>query len=254
MSNNEIFNLAATIIGPLIGILGAAFAIIKIFFRYKSRILFITNCQILHRTIWDDLIKYYKENTSIKIEKKGPHDHALRPLVLLPEYFKKYIDIPNQGKVILECINQHSENSLKIIAEVYWIPSGVVKGNKDLEYMLPWTHIKHPVFSLILRRYFGMERPMYQDNLSKKKNEVDEKKWDIVWHSTEHLDKLNDLDPKKPGLMKWAISTDFTHRYFNPYIGEEGHYEGIPNKENFIEYCGISISLRKRSWMHIERE
>ena len=237
MTNSEIFNILAIIIAPIIGIIGGAFAIIKIFFRYKSKILFITNCQILHKTIWADMV----EHPSTKIKINGPQDHAFRPLVLLPEYLKKYISIKNGEKAVLENINLNNDNNLKIIAEIYWIP-------KDMD---KWGKITHPVFSLILRRYFGLERPMYQDETQ---DDLDKKKWKIVKHSIKNLDKLHRVDEEDDSLLQWAISTEYSKRYFNPDIGDTGEYETKPNKNNFIEYCGFSISLRKRSWMHIERE
>ncbi len=236
MTGSEIFNIVALIVGPMIAIVGSAFAIIKIFFRYKSKILFITNCQILHRSIWEDMRNHYP-----KIKEKGPQDHAFRPLVLLPEYLKKYIKIKNGQQAILENINANSDHSLKIIAEIYWIPAKMEK----------WGKINHPVFSLILRRYFGIERPMYQDE---KKEDLDQTKWELVKHSTAHLDKLHRIDKEDGSKMQWAMSSNYTHRYFNPDIGEKGTYESEPNENNFIEYCGFSIALRKRSLMHIEKE
>lgn len=282
MSNSELFNLAATIIAPMIGIIGGAFAIIKIFFRYKSKILFITNCQILHRTIWADLVSYYgpkeinwsrypsfvqKLHDHVwvriaeffgykKLRVKGLQDHAFRPLVLLPEYLKKYIQVKNGNTAVLESINPNSDNNIKIIAEVYWIPKKGLekrkwKDEKELERMKDWAKISHPVFSLILRRYFGIERPMYQDE---KAGDLDSKKWKLVRHSTAHLDLLHRVDRKNSTMMQWAMSSEYTKRYFNPGKGETGKYDTSPNKNNFIEYCGFSISLRKRSWLQIEKE
>ena len=241
MDKSEIFKLVVLIVGPLIGIIGGAYAIIKIFFRYKSKILFITNCQILHKEIWGDMVTYYD------INKHGAHDHAFRPMVLLPIEMKKYISIPNGGKVILENINTEHENSLKIIAEVFWIPNEV----DDPIYegrMLKWGLITHPVFSLILRRYFGLERPMYQDE-DKPKGP-----WEKALHYSTYLDPLNKSEDEKGKIMKWAVSDKITFRYFNPDKPGDNKYDSEAKKENFIEYCGFSISLRKRSWMHIERE
>lgn len=245
MDNSELFTLVISILGPLVGIITGAFAVIKIFFRYKSKILFITNCQILHKKIWADLVKYHN------IKKHEPMDHAFRPLVLLPEYLKKYINIENKQKAVLESISPYHERSLKIIAEVYWIPDKEIAGKEEWKHMRKWSKISHPVFSLILRRYFGMERPMYQDETEK---DLDKTKWQLVRHSTKHLDKLHRIDAKDPNMMQWAMNADYTNRYFNPGRGKKGRYESEPSPSNFIEYCGFSISLRKRSWMHIERE
>ncbi len=215
---------------PILAISAGIWAFFKLFYKFKSKFLFITNCQILHKTIWKDVSEHYD------IKQNGEQDHAFRPLVLLPHSLKKYSNIKNGKKAILESISQNKENSLKIVAEVYWIP-------EDME---PWNTIIHPVFSLVLRRYFGMERPMYQDEESIRGD------WQIVKHSLKHLDPLNRyLDDT---LLQWAVSDSYTYRYFEPENGEKGSYVSEPVPDGFIEYCGLSIILRNYSFFSIEKD
>ncbi|MCB2209210.1 MAG: hypothetical protein KQH67_13040 [Bacteroidetes bacterium] len=221
-------NLWNTLAITLLTVIGGIWTFFKLFYKYKTKVLFITNCQILHMKIWDAMV------AELKIKTHGEEDFAYRPLVLLPHGLKEYSDVKNGQKAILESVNPNNENSLKIIAEVYWIP-------KDMD---PWGTIKHPVFSLILRRYFGIERPMYQDE------DVDDVEknpdWMPVGHSDAHLKPLNRANKEKKEIL-WAVSKSYTYRFFNPY---DGTYHRQTAPDNFIEYCGLSIILRKRTLAH----
>ena len=224
------------VLGSIIVLIGSVWGFFKLFYRFKSKFLFITNCQILHKTIWADISKHYGK----LIEQNGTMDHAFRPLVLLPHSLKKYSTIKNGHKAVLESINGEGESNLKIIAEVYWIP-------KEMEH---WNKINQPVFSLILRRYFGIEMPVYQDAEEQMLKERLQN-WELVKHHKKHLDPLHKSFGKN--YMQWLIKKRFTFRYFNPYISEQGAYESLPNEDNFIEYCGLSIVLRNHSIFHIEK-
>lgn len=245
----SIFNHLGTIftfLAALAAVGGSIWGILKYYHKYKSKFLLITNCQILHRTLWKDVVMYYQEKGIIprKYKVDDTQDHAFRPLVLLPLSLKEYTTIKNGDRAELECINVNNENNLKIVAEVYWIPEFKDDPKK------PWGAINHPVFSLILRRYFGLERPAYQDEMDPKEMKKMEPHWEIVSHSRVHLDTLHKVDEKDESKVKWAANTNYTHRYFNPTSRE---YEKVPKDDNFIEYCGFSMVLRKRTWMHIER-
>ncbi len=222
-------NLWNTLAITLLTVIGGIWTFFKLFYKYKTKVLFITNCQILHKPIWEAMVK------ELKIKTHGEEDFAFRPLVLLPHGLKKYSDVRNGQKAILESVNPNSENNLKIIAEVYWIP-------KDMD---PWGTIKHPVFSLILRRYFGIERPMYQDE-DIEKMKINDPNWMVVEHSDEHLLPLNRPDKTKKVIL-WAVNKSYTYRFFNP---TDKTYHRYTAPDNFIEYCGLSIILRKRSIAH----
>ncbi len=228
-------NLWNTLAITLLTVIGGIWTFFKLFYKYKTKVLFITNCQILHKKIWEEMY----EEKSLKIKLHGKEDFAFRPLVLLPLSLKKYSDVQNGQKAILERVNPNSENNLKIIAEVYWIP-------EDLK---PWNNIKHPVFSLILRRYFGIERPMYQDEDIKKMKKKDPN-WTVVEHSDKHLIPLNKADKAKKVIL-WAVSRSYTYRFFDP---SDGTYHRHTSPNNFIEYCGLSIILRKKSLAHSEKD
>lgn len=187
----------------------------------------ITNCQLLHKKIREDICEKYNINTN------GEQDHAFRPLVLLPHSLKEYSDIKSGQKAILECINVANEKNLKIVVEVFWITKEMKK----------WNKITHPVFSLILRRYFGIERPMYQDEKKAKGA------WEKVDHHIEGLDALN--RKINSDYLQWAVSDKYTFRYFDP---ANGTYSSNPEAGSYIEYCGLSIVLRKYSFLHIEKD
>lgn len=220
------------IVLPIFAVLGGIWAFFKLFYRFKSKFLFITNCQLLHRVIWKDISTYYN------IKQNGSMDFAFRPLVLLPHSLKKYSNIKNGHKAVLESVNPNNETRLKIVAEVFWIP----------EDMKPWNTINHPVFSLVLRRYFGIEMPMYQDE----KEEDIKEGWKLIKHHSKHLFKLNQsLDNNH---LRWLMNKQYTYRYFNPSKGDYGTYSSETCPDSFIEYCGLSIVLRNHSIIHIEKD
>jgi len=229
----NVFNILNALAITILSIIGGIWTFYKLFYRYNSKVLFITNCQILHKKVWEAML----ERKSLKIEKHGEEDFAFRPLVLLPQSMKKYINIKNGKKAILESVNPKNDNNLKIIAEIFWIP-------EDME---PWSNIKHPLFSLLLRRYFGIERPMYQDE---KDEDMEDTEWKPVSHCAEHLNPLNRFDSKK-NVIRWAVSKSYTYRFFNP---TDGSYDKDSTSDNFIEYCGLSIVLRKRSIVQSEND
>mgnify|MGYP006935311862 CR=1 FL=1 len=223
----ELLKLILEITLPVLIVMSAIWGFFKLFYRFKSKFLLITNCQLLHKNIWKDISDRYD------IKQNGARDFAFRPLVLLPHSLKKYSNIRNGHKAVLECINVHNEKNLKIIAEVFWIP----------ENMKKWSKINHPVFSLVLRRYFGIERPMYQDEIEAKG------KWERVEHHTKNLDALN--KKVNDNYLQWAVSDKYTYRFFNPSTGS---YSPNSGPDDYIEYCGLSIILRSYSFLHIEKD
>jgi len=229
----EAFNILNALAITLLSIIGGIWTFYKLFYKYKSKVLFITNCQILHKKVWEAML----DEESLKIEKHGEEDFAFRPLVLLPHSMKKYTDIKNGKKAVLESVNTKNENNLKIVAEIFWIP----------EHMKPWCNTKHPLFSLLLRRYFGIERPMYQDEKDKDMKDTD---WKPVSHCADHLNPLNRFDKGK-NVIRWAVSKSYTFRFFNPF---KGTYHKDSTSDNFIEYCGLSIVLRKRSIIQSDKD
>lgn len=227
----------------LLFIMTAIWGFFKLYYRYKSKLLFITNCQLLHKNIWYDLSEYYN------IKQNGSMDFAFRPLVLLPISLKKYSNLKNGKKAVLESINPNRETKLKIVAEVYWIPKIEGEGKNELEKRIKvWNTISQPVFSLVLRRYFGIEMPMYQDE----KEEDVKAGWKMIRHHAKHLLALNKTLDKDH--LQWLMSDRYTYRFFNASAGDEGAYEGETGPDSFIEYCGLSIVLRNHSIIHIEKD
>lgn len=230
--SNEFLNILATIVVAALAVIGGIWSFFKLFYSYKSKFLFVTNCQILHKSLWEAIYKRYR------IELNGDKDHAFRPLIILPYSLKKYSSVENGQKAILEFYNPVSNSYLKTVAEVYWVPPDMEK----------WNKMPHPALSLILRRYFGIERPLYQDD-----KEVPEK-WQIVKHHKKHLDALHKTG-KNRNIMQWAVSKEYTYRYFDvdKSTKEEPYYSLRYGQERFIEYCGLSMTMRKYSFFTIDK-
>lgn len=226
-----IFRYLSEIVLPIFVLFGSIWGFLKLFYRFKSKFLFVTNCQLLNKVMWDAVSKHNK------ITPYGPEDYAFRPLVLLPESLKEYTKIRNGQKAVLEMINVNNEISLKLIAEVYWIPN-----NMD-----PWNNIAEPVFSKIIMRYFGIEMPIYQDETEKNiKDKLTD--WEIVKHCKDYLTPTNRV---LDGHYQWLMRKKYTYRYFDPF---EKVYQSEAKPNNFIEYCGVSMILRKHSIIHIEKD
>ena len=90
---------------------------------------------------------------------------------------------------------------------------------------------------------------MYQDETTEEAEQ--DENWKPVRHSRRHLDLLHKQDTKDGNKMLWAMNRSYAHRYWNPF---EKKYERQPNDNNFIEYCGFSMVLRKRTWLHIDKD
>ena len=88
--------------------------------------------------------------------------------------------------------------------------------------------------------------PIYQDETEEK---IREKlaDWEIVKHHNKHMEATNKQFDEDH--FQWLMKKQYTHRYFNPLLG----YESNPGPDNFIEYCGLSITLRNHSIIHIEK-
>ncbi len=114
---NDVFEMLAAVISSILALIIGVWGVLKLFYRFRSKFLFITNCQILHKSIWKDIRKRHK------VIPHGEQDHAFRPLVLLPDSLKNYFSIKNGDKAVLESINISGKDNLKIIVEVFWIPS-----------------------------------------------------------------------------------------------------------------------------------
>ena len=218
MQNVDVF---LQIVGACIGLVAATWAYLKFVYRIKENFFYITNCSILPLSLWDDVVKEYN------VKKRGQNDHAFRPLIIIPRAYNNYFKIKNGKKAILEFRTPDS-NRILATAEVFWVPKNSRK----------WKSLRHPAVSLVLRRYFGIERPLFQEE-----NKVPEG-WVKIVHGKEDLRELHHDAPDDSSKVIWAVSKKYSYRFFNPLTKK---YSGKYADGSYIEYCGLSLKVRKKS-------
>lgn len=221
----EKYKLFFEVIAGGLALLGVFWGYLKVTYLYREKFLFITNAHLLPKTFWDEIKKRYT------ITEYGDHDHAFRPLVFLPEHMKPYLKVKNGEKVMLESRETDSD-ALSISAIAWWIPQD----------MQPWCGLQHPMLSLIIRRYFRIERPLFQGE------EQAPEGWTLIRHDSKHLDPLHRADETNPTMLVWAGSNSFSWRYYNPTKQE---FTDESDEDALIEYCGLSLRIRRRSLFQI---
>jgi len=204
-----------------LSVLGVLWVCLKVGYRNKEKFLFITNTHILPVTFWNDV------KSHLEITDNGGHDHAYRPLIFIPSHYKPYLNMRDGEKVILES-KEDDGSSLSITAEGYWIP----------ENLEPWSKMRHAMMSLIVRRYFKIERPLFQTDVEAPSG------WVLARHHRKHLDPLHRCDEENPDKLIWAVSEKYSFRFFNPFAEI---FSSDSDTDALIEYCGISIRVRKKS-------
>lgn len=209
-----VFSVFAIIVGYL-----------KYVYRVKEKFIYITNCSILPVSLWKVVVKKYRVKT------RGENDHAFRPVLILPREYKDYFKVKKKKKAILEFLKPDSEK-LVATAEVFCVPEDAGK----------WKDLRHPAMSLVLRRYFGIERPLYSGT-------DPPEGWIQVEHDTNDgdLKLLHRQAEGSPSRMVWAVSTNYSFRYYNPENPEDSMISKEPEKGYYIEYCGLSLKVRKKS-------
>jgi hypothetical protein len=203
------------------------FAGILAFLKYlawrRSKYLYVTNVQILSHSLWKEL------STKLWIRQWGENDHTFRPVIVLPHKLRAYLRVSNGTMVVLEG-QSTAGRTVKVTAELFWIP-------KRLE---PWSNTRHPTMSLVLRRFFGIERPAFPGDGQGALEGI----WHVVRHHRTHLKPLHKGCPDDPDYMQWDVHPALSYRYYDPVKDD---YDEQPSEDNFIEYCGLSIVVRKRT-------
>lgn len=201
------------IIGLFATIIGIPWAITKYLYRYKQKVLYFTNCHLIHKSLWDLISSTYRglKNSNIS--------HTFTPLILIPHSYKKFANWQNGNDVIVKFITGDGNSSF-VQAKMFWLPE-----------QEPWCHFKNPCISLVLRRYFGIERPTLG---------IDDKET-VGWHAVLHPKK--DLDPLHRVIddednMKWQCNNAYSNRFWLP-LDEEDQYHDFYVDGSFLEYCGL---------------
>jgi len=135
------------------------------------------------------------------IETHSDIDHAFKPIVFLPSHFRSYIKLSKKGgNVILE--SRVNNRNLSISCLTFWIP----------DTTKPWSKLKHPLISLIARRFLQIERSLFQDESSAPDG------WKLVSHPAAQIAPLHKKNPMDSSKLIWACSNNSTFRFYNPKV------------------------------------
>ena len=218
------------IITSTITIIAAIWLYMKLAYRAKEKFLYITNCSILPISLWNSVVKTYG------LEPQRKDDQIYRPLLILPKRYELYLKVRNGKSAILEFLAPDGDKYIAT-ATVYWIPEEDKK----------WNKLRHPAMSLVLRRYFGVERPMFQDPQGKPPEG-----WTKVEHGIDDLVPIHERSPDDPKKMMWAVSKDYSFGFVVPSAKRKMSPDYVDG--SYIEYCGLSLKVRKKSVFVIETD
>ena len=215
-----------TIICGLATIIGIHWSIIKYLHRFKQKVLYFTNCHLIHISLWD----YMKENS--KYSGIKCISHTFTPLILIPLSYKNFVNWHDGDDVIINFIKGDG-NSFFAQAKMFWLPN-----DKELQCY----HFKHPCMSLVLRRYFGIERPILGIDDDKETNN-----WKEILHPKEDLDPQHRVTDDK-GNMKWQCNKAYSNRFCKRSGKKDEYYDNYV-EGSYLEYCGFSIEIKKKSFL-----
>ena len=221
------------VIAASLVIAGLFWAAIRTLYRHYSKFLYFSGCHLISLTLRDDIVKQHPELESKLAE------HAYEPLVVLPQRQKQYLRVKDGDRVLLR-FKRTSGDELAVIAHAYSYP-------KDPQL---WSSFDQPAISLVLRRYFGIERPLLGSEDSIPNG------WRIIEHGTTRADKkelalLHRMSAKN-GKLIWLVSEEYSARFWLPEKGKEGAtYRSDWGNGWFLEYAGISLTVMKPSILSI---
>lgn len=219
----ETVKIILEIIGLLATVIGIPWAIAKYICRYKQKVLYFTNCHLIHKSLWEIIFSTYRGLKNCNLS------HTFTPLILIPNSYKEFVSWQNGDDVIIKFIKSDG-NSYLAQAIMFWLP--------DQE---PWRNFKHPCMSLVLRRYFAIERPM----LGIDDRETDG--WHTVLHPKHDLDPLHRVIDDK-GNMKWQCNSAYSSRFWLRLDEVDRYFDSYVDN-SFLEYCGLSIEIRKKKFL-----
>ncbi|OEU65193.1 MAG: hypothetical protein BBJ57_05775 [Desulfobacterales bacterium PC51MH44] len=222
------------VFGATLALLAAFWAALRLIHRYFERFLFFSGCHLIPLTLREDI---QKRNPQFK---EKLEDHAFQPFIVLPRKFNNYFKVKDGGRVILR-FKPPDGAELVVSATAFWYPEA-----PDL-----WDLFDQPALSLVLRRYFGIERPLlgHEDAVPRG--------WQMVEHGTTRNGKqdmaLLHRTSEKSGHLIWLDSVKYSARFWLPQKGAKGAaYQSKWQDGWFLEYAGISLKVAKPSILSIK--
>ena len=239
----ETIKTTLEVLGATAALLAVIWTGLRLFHRYYERFLFFSGCHLLSLTLRDD-IQAQIQNQNARL-KEQLADHAFRPLIILPRKVKKYFNVKDGSRVILK-FRPPNGDELMITAQAFWYP----------EDSKLWDLFDQPAVSLIVRRYFGIERPLlgHEDTAHE---DTAHGEWHLVAHGTarngkEELAILHRTSEKNGNLI-WLASKKYSVRFWLPERDAKGaRYRSEWEDGWFLEYGGISLQVAKPSILSLK--
>ena len=227
------FSVTLEVIAALLAIAGVIWAIVKAVHRHNERFLFFSSCHIIPLTLRDDIVKQHHEL------KEKLSEHAFAPLVILPNKLKNYFRVKNGDRVILRFSLPGGDESI-VTANAFWYPD-----SPEL-----WDNFDQPALSLVLRRYFGIERPLLGNE-----NTIPDG-WKLIKHGTTRSTQQGNLKEMEilhrtsveDGKLIWLANSACSSRFWNPDSNNAGaKYSDTWQDGSFLEYSGVALKISRPS-------
>lgn len=228
MPLGELSTLLKVIIG-FTAVAGFIWGIIKALHRYYERFLFFSSCHLLPLSLRNDIIASKPEL------KQQLEDHAFAPIIVLPARLAGYFKL-NDGDRVKLSFKSVKGSEMHVTAFAYWYP-------EDPEL---WGLFDQPALSLVLRRYFGIERPILGEE-----DDIPED-WHKVTHGT-HRNGQQELailhrTAESNGNLIWLSHNNYSTRFWLPDQSSNGaKYSSQWQDGGFLEYAGISLKVSRPS-------
>lgn len=213
-----------------IGVLSVGWLLCRAYYwRFRERFLFFSGCHLIPLSLTKAL-----EEQNPEISKTDDEDNiSFRPIIVLPRKYKEYFKVKEGKRVILR-FSSPSRDEMVVSAKVYWFPD-----------KMPWTLYENPALSLVLRRYFGIERPALGED------DKGPKDWSVIKHGST-LDDLPELrilhrTSKKDDQLFWLVSDVYSTRFWIPEVKPGAKYVSKWENKSVLEYSGMALKVNKIS-------
>ncbi|MFQ6113016.1 MAG: hypothetical protein ACE5NG_02880 [bacterium] len=215
-------------------VFAAVWAIIRIIHIYREKFLFFSGCHLIPISLKEELQQC---NPRLR---RHLENHAFNPLIVLPRKFRNYLRVKDGSRVILR-FKQPGADELMVTAKAFWYPE---------DHNL-WDLFEQPAVSLVLRRYFGIEKPLMGES------DITPAGWYRVEHGTTRKGRqelaILHRTSEKNGNLIWLVSENYSTRFWLP----EKNAQGVKYKSDwadgwFLEYSGISLKVTKPSIISVK--
>lgn len=209
----EILDSVLAIVISGLTILGVIWAALTYYRKKREKFLYFSSCHLINLDLKKDL--------DLK-------EHAFAPIIVVPKKTRDYLGVKNNSSVDLEFAKPGGSDKMIVTATIYSYPENE-----------KWKYYTEPAVSLVLRRYFGIERPVLGADM-----EIPDG-WQKVEHGIKGLAKLHRIT--KGDKLIWMAKKEYSVRFWTVKKGVK-QYSNKWTEGSVLEYSGLALKIRCRSW------